>query len=129
MTRARAAALIVALIALLVGRGFIPVIHAQTAQRAVAITTVPLADYTAPLIHDNQLNADVMPELLDMFRRRGYRFVSFDEALADEAYRLPDEYLGRGGFSWIHRRSKTKGMLAKGEPDPPRWVISAFDAR
>ena len=81
------------------------------------------------LIHDNQLNADVMPELLDMFRRRGYRFVPLDDALADEAYRLPEQYVGRGGFSWIHRWSKTKGMLAKGEPDPPSWVISTFDAR
>jgi peptidoglycan/xylan/chitin deacetylase (PgdA/CDA1 family) len=81
------------------------------------------------LLHDNQLNADVMPELLDMFRRRGYRFVSLDDALADEAYRLPEEYVGPSGFSWIHRWSKTKGMPGKGEPDPPAWVMSAFDAR
>ena len=81
------------------------------------------------LIHDNQLNSDLMPELLDMFRRRGYRFVSLDEALADDAYRLPEEYVGRGGFSWIHRWSKTKGLAAKGEPDPPAWVAAAFGAR
>jgi peptidoglycan/xylan/chitin deacetylase (PgdA/CDA1 family) len=81
------------------------------------------------LIHDNQLNADVMPELLDMFRRRGYRFVSLDAALADPAYGLPETYVGRGGFSWIHRWSKTQGLPAKGEPDPPPWVIAAFDAR
>jgi peptidoglycan/xylan/chitin deacetylase (PgdA/CDA1 family) len=81
------------------------------------------------LIHDNQLNSDVMPELLDMFRRRGYRFVSLDEALADPAYRLPEEYVGRGGFSWIHRWSKTKGLPAKGESDPPAWVTDGFGAR
>jgi len=81
------------------------------------------------LIHDNQLNADLMPELLDMFRRRGYRFVSLDEALADDAYRLTEGYVGRGGFSWIHRWSKTKNMPAKGEPDPPAWVTSALDVR
>ena len=81
------------------------------------------------LIHDNQLNADVMPDLLDLFRRRGYRFVTLDEALADEAYRLPEEYVGRGGFSWIHRWSKTKGMAAKGEPDPPAWVTTASGLR
>lgn len=81
------------------------------------------------LLHDNQLNADLMPELLDMFRRRGYRFVTLGEALADDTYRLPEEYVGRGGFSWIHRWSKTRNMPAKGEPDPPAWVTSAFDAR
>lgn len=81
------------------------------------------------LIHASQLNADLMPELLRMLRRRGYTFVSLREALTDEAYRLPDEYAGRGGFSWIHRWSLTKGMAAKGEPDPPAWVARAWQER
>jgi peptidoglycan-N-acetylglucosamine deacetylase len=81
------------------------------------------------LIHANQLNADLMPELLEMFRRRGYDFVSLETALADEAYRLPEEYVGRGGFSWIHRWSMTKRMPNKGEPDPPAWVSNAFGLR
>lgn len=80
------------------------------------------------LIHASQLNADLMPELLAMFRRRGYTFVSLDRALADEAYRLPEEYVGPGGFSWIHRWSKTKLMAPKGEPDPPAWVQEATAA-
>jgi peptidoglycan/xylan/chitin deacetylase (PgdA/CDA1 family) len=81
------------------------------------------------LIHANALNADVMPDLLDMFRRRGYRFVSLEAALQDEAYTLREEYVGRGGFSWIHRWSKTMGLAAKGEPDPPAWVTDAFGRR
>jgi peptidoglycan/xylan/chitin deacetylase (PgdA/CDA1 family) len=81
------------------------------------------------LIHANALNADLMPELLDMFRRRGYDFVPLETALADAAYRLPEEYVGPGGFSWIHRWSKTKGMPGKGEPEPPAWVMNAFSAR
>jgi peptidoglycan/xylan/chitin deacetylase (PgdA/CDA1 family) len=81
------------------------------------------------LIHANALNADLMPELLDMFRRRGYDFVPLDTALADAAYRLPEAYVGPGGFSWIHRWSKTRGMPGKGEPDPPAWVMNAFSAR
>ena len=80
------------------------------------------------LIHASQLNADLMPELLAMFRRRGYRFVSLDRALADKAYRLPEEYAGRGGFSWIHRWSMTKGMAPKGEPEPAAWVLEAMGA-
>jgi peptidoglycan/xylan/chitin deacetylase (PgdA/CDA1 family) len=81
------------------------------------------------LIHVSELNADLMPDLLAMFRRRGYAFVSLDVALRDDAYRLPDAYAGTGGFSWIHRWSKTKGMPAKGEPDPPAWVTKAYEAR
>ncbi len=77
------------------------------------------------LIHASQLNADLMPELLAMFVRRGYSFVSLERALADEAYALPEEYVGPNGFSWIHRWSKTKGMPGKGEPEPPAWVTSA----
>jgi peptidoglycan/xylan/chitin deacetylase (PgdA/CDA1 family) len=80
------------------------------------------------LIHASQLNADLMPELLAMFRRRGYEFVSLARALADDAYALPDEYVGPNGFSWIHRWSKTKGMAPKGEPDPPDWVAKASGA-
>jgi peptidoglycan/xylan/chitin deacetylase (PgdA/CDA1 family) len=81
------------------------------------------------LIHANQLNADLMPELLAMFRRRGYAFVPLELALADDAYKLADGYVGRGGFSWIHRWSRTKGMPGKGEPEPPAWVTAGFAAR
>ena len=81
------------------------------------------------LLHANQLNADVMPDLLAMFRRRGYSFVPLEQALADDAYRLKDDYAGPGGFSWIHRWSKTKGVPPKGEPEPPPWVRAGFAAR
>ena len=81
------------------------------------------------LIHASQLNADAMADLLAMMRRRGYAFVSLETALKDPAYRLPDEYYGTGGFSWIHRWSKTKGMPEKGEPSEPAWIQKAFKER
>ena len=46
------------------------------------------------LLHANQLNADSMPELLAMMRRRGYQFVTLETALQDPAYRLPDRVCG-----------------------------------
>lgn len=76
------------------------------------------------LLHASELNADLMSDLLAMFERRGYAFVSLETALKDDAYRLTETYAGRGGFSWIHRWSMTKGMKNKGEPDPPAWVTS-----
>lgn len=78
------------------------------------------------LIHASQLNADTMPRLLEMMKRRGYRFVSLDRALEDDAYSLPDAYAGTGGFSWIHRWSITKGMPGKGEPDQPGWITQEW---
>jgi len=80
------------------------------------------------LIHASQMNADLMPDLLAMFRRRGYAFVSLDHALADPAYRLPDDYAGPNGISWIHRWAKTKGIKTTPEPDPPDWVHKGYTA-
>lgn len=80
------------------------------------------------LIHASQMNADLMPELLAMFRRRGYTFVSLEHALADPAYRLTDGYAGPNGFSWIHRWAMGKGIKPVAEPDPPKWVRDAMAA-
>lgn len=74
------------------------------------------------LIHASQMNADMMPDLIAMFRRRGYTFVSLDQALRDPAYRLPDQFISEKGISWIHRWGQTKGIPIQYEPDPPKWV-------
>jgi hypothetical protein len=81
------------------------------------------------LIHASEMNSRMMPELLAMFKRRGYKFVSLSEALRDEAYRQPEDYAGTGGFSWIHRWSMSKGMAKKGEPDEPAWVRKVFEEK
>lgn len=93
-------------------------------QRAIEVTGHEVMQTL--LIHANQLNADMMPDLLAMFKRRGYEFVTLSKALRDPAYQLPDTYIGTGGFSWIHRWSITKGMPGKAEPDPPDWVQESF---
>lgn len=74
------------------------------------------------LLHANQLNADVMPALFALMKRRGYRIVSLDEAMRDPAYQSRDEYAGAAGLSWIHRWSFTKGMGISWEPDAPEWL-------
>jgi peptidoglycan/xylan/chitin deacetylase (PgdA/CDA1 family) len=81
------------------------------------------------LIHANDLNADLMPDLLAMLRRRGYTFVTLDAALADATYRLPETYVGRGGFSWIHRWSRTMTIPPRAEPEPPAWVTENWNKR
>ena len=81
------------------------------------------------LLHASELNSQMMPAILEMFRRRGYRFVTLDDALRDGAYRLPENYVGRRGLSWIHRWSTAKGLSPKNEPDAPEWVRKAFTGR
>jgi len=74
------------------------------------------------LLHAHELNAQKIPDVLAMFRRRGYAFISLDYALRDPTYKMPEDFVGRGGFSWIHRWSQAKGMPNKGEPDEPQWL-------
>lgn len=81
------------------------------------------------LLHANQLNAEMMPQVLAMLRKRGYRIVSLERALRDPAYQMPEEYVGPGGFSWIHRWSMTKKLPNKGEPEEPAWLREAYQAR
>lgn len=78
------------------------------------------------LIHANQLNADVMPDLLRLFDKRGYRIVGLAEALRDPAYKLADGYLGENGISWIHRWASAKGMKESREPGEPKWLLEEF---
>jgi peptidoglycan-N-acetylglucosamine deacetylase len=77
------------------------------------------------LLHMNALNADMLDDLLRMFERRGYRFITVDEALRDPAYALPDGYAGMKGISWIHRWGVAKGMPIILEPDEPAWISKA----
>ena len=59
-------------------------------------------------------------------KERGYAFIALDEALADEAYRRSDGYVGRQGLSWIHRWAIDKGMELKEEPREPGWLAKLF---
>ena len=56
------------------------------------------------------LNADSFEDLAAMMKRRGYKFVTLEEATLDEAYSLPDTYTGARGDSWIARWAVTKGL-------------------
>ena len=46
------------------------------------------------LVHANALNADHFGRVAAMLKRRGYRFVTLDEALKDKAYEHRDTYTG-----------------------------------
>jgi peptidoglycan/xylan/chitin deacetylase (PgdA/CDA1 family) len=79
------------------------------------------------LLHANALNADHFPRLAATMKARGYRFVSLEDALRDPAYRRPDTYVGRWGFSWLHHWEITEGRKRSPSPDPPEWVMKAYE--
>ena len=78
------------------------------------------------LLHANRLNVDLVGDLLNMLKRRGYKFISLTQALKDPAYQLPEDYAGTNGISWIHRWSMTKRMPDKSEPPEPKWLQMEF---
>ena len=95
--------------------------------------SIDLLDYALPqvwLLHANTLNADTYAGLIAALRRRGYRTIGLDEAMADPAYARPDGYEGRWGPSWLHRwamaERRPKAFYA-GEPQVPRWVLGLAD--
>lgn len=73
------------------------------------------------LLHANELNADHFDALVEMMKRRGYRFISLEEALKDPAYQLPTASSGRGD-SWLHRWRLAKGLKMRPEPREPEWL-------
>ncbi|MGA2048684.1 MAG: polysaccharide deacetylase family protein [Terracidiphilus sp.] len=88
--------------------------------------------YDAPqimLIHDNQLNADVIEDLLDLFERKQFHWISLSEAEADPAYQEPEIFITKFGPMWGYRWAKERGVKYDGslEPDPPKWVSEYMD--
>jgi peptidoglycan/xylan/chitin deacetylase (PgdA/CDA1 family) len=90
-----------------------------------------LLGYALPqvwLMHANELNAATFAELVAATQRRGYRFITLEEAMRDPAYaRGAEGYNGRYGPSWLHRwamaENKPKDFYA-GEPVVPAWVMT-----
>lgn len=80
------------------------------------------------LLHANQLESDHIGELLDLMRKRGYRFITLEDALGDQAYSLPDTYVGEEGTSWIDHWAITQGKPPQGYPVFPQWVSDRYGA-
>ena len=79
------------------------------------------------LIHANSINAEYFDDLAAMIKNRGYKFVTLEESLKDEAYKLPDNYVGPAGISWLHRWARDEGreFVVPDEPKVPDFVLKA----
>jgi peptidoglycan/xylan/chitin deacetylase (PgdA/CDA1 family) len=75
------------------------------------------------LLHASNLEADHIGELLDELRKRGYRFITLEDALGDPAYSLPDTYVGEEGTGWLDHWAITQGKIPQGAPPFPQWVM------
>ena len=80
------------------------------------------------LLHASRLEADHIGELLDLLRKRGYRFITLEDALGDPAYSLPNTYVGEEGTGWLEQWAITQGKIPQGAPQFPQWVIDKSNA-
>ncbi len=81
------------------------------------------------LLHANEINADYLDDILILLRQRGYRFVSLEEALRDDAYRLPETYAGPIGVSWLYRWAVSRGVKFdwRLEPEPSEAIQKQYE--
>jgi peptidoglycan/xylan/chitin deacetylase (PgdA/CDA1 family) len=75
------------------------------------------------LIHCSELNSVSLRDSIARMRKRGYAFVSLEDAMKDPAYQRPDTFVDSGG-SWLERSA-----IAFGKPRPagmealfPKWI-------
>lgn len=82
------------------------------------------------LLHANEINADYLDDILALLKERGYRFVSLEEALRDDAYRLPDTYAGPVGALWLYRWGVSQGAKIdwRQEPEPSELFQKLYEA-
>jgi peptidoglycan-N-acetylglucosamine deacetylase len=74
------------------------------------------------LLHGNWLEAEHIGELIDLLRKRGYQFITLENALGDPAYSSPDDYVGEG-TGWLDHWAITRGHPPQNTPVFPQWVI------
>ena len=74
------------------------------------------------LVHANEVTANNLTRLIDMYRSRGYRFVSVEEALKDPAYAKPEKYSATS--DWLRGWSISKDVLFD-PPQPPEYIRAA----
>lgn len=76
------------------------------------------------LLHANRLNADTLDDVLTIFEKAGYRFVTLQQAQSDEAYKTPETHFTSYGWMWAYRWAKTLNVKVDGskEPEVSQWI-------
>ncbi|HEX6126368.1 MAG TPA: M56 family metallopeptidase [Pyrinomonadaceae bacterium] len=77
----------------------------------------------------SRLITDTADEFFAMTAKRGYTFVSIDEAQSDVAYKTREDFMGDAGISWFERWTMAKGQKLRHEPDVDPLVRRAWNER
>ena len=65
----------------------------------------------------SRLITDTADDFFAIATKRGYTFVSIDEAQSDEAYETKENFAGDAGISWFERWAMAKGTKLRPEPE------------
>ena len=115
-----------------IGRAYVPYIEAKTEyweRQSIRLFGREIRQIL--LLHANSINAEYFDDVVRMFKKRGYKFISLNSALEDKAYRNPDTFTKRAGISWLHRWALDLGAeyLVPNEPRVPQFVMDAADLK
>jgi beta-lactamase regulating signal transducer with metallopeptidase domain/peptidoglycan/xylan/chitin deacetylase (PgdA/CDA1 family) len=77
----------------------------------------------------SRLITDTADEFFAMTAKRGYTFITVDEAQKDPAYRTPEDFYGKAGISWFERWSMAKGKTLRDEPPIDDLVQKIWNER
>lgn len=55
------------------------------------------------LMHANQITGASIHDVIQLFKKRGYQFISLEEALEDPFYHQNDKYVSTKTPTWLHR--------------------------
>lgn len=77
----------------------------------------------------SRLVVDSADDLFSMIEKRGYSFISMDEALLDEAYKTPENMIGDFGNSWFERWTHSQGKPLLNEPNVDTDVWNIWKSR
>jgi peptidoglycan/xylan/chitin deacetylase (PgdA/CDA1 family) len=80
------------------------------------------------LMHANQLEAEHIGEVLELLRKRGYQFITLENALSDSAYALPDTYVGEEGSGWLEHWAISLGKPPLHQPNAPQAMVDRANA-
>jgi peptidoglycan/xylan/chitin deacetylase (PgdA/CDA1 family) len=76
------------------------------------------------LLHASPLNAVEVADVVRLFERRGYKFITLREALQDKAYSIPETFITKFGPMWGYRWARELNVKVNGnlEPTVPGWI-------
>lgn len=79
--------------------------------------------------HANLLHSHYLVDLIAALKQKGYSFISFNEAMADEVYQSKNYYHQNEGISWMFRWIKNpskRNELLKKSPDPSKEILELY---